>query len=254
MEEEVQEHWDSYIASYEEGKPGLTTLRMDLIETAPEADYPFALITGFNFGGEREDGFPEERDLQAVHDTSDAIVGFMEQNFDCVHVASFMYDFQRMEYFYLKAKNNVEQGLNKLYESQLPGYECYISIEEDKDWALYQEFLFPTDEIMHHMYDQKVVLHLEEAGDNLLASRRIDHWVLFAHKGDLERFSDEIAKQGFKVEGTSESDDKELPLQVQVWRNDIPELDTIFPVTSGLRQLAEDFNGSYDGWETVVTK
>lgn len=254
MEEEVQEHWDSYIASYEEGKPGLTTLRMDLIEEAPDADHPLALITGFNFGGEREDGFPEERDLQAVHDISDDIVAFMEQNFDCVHVASFMYDYQRMEYFYLKDTKNVEQGLNKLYENILPNYEVYISIEEDQDWALYQEFLFPTDDIMHHMYDQKVVMHLEEAGDNLMASRRIDHWIFFAQMTELERFSAEATKEGFKVEGTSASDDPELPLQVQVWRNDVPELDSIFPVTSGLRKLAQECGGEYDGWETVVTK
>lgn len=248
----VEEHWDSYIASYEEGKPGLTTLRMDLIETAPVADYPMVLVTGFTFKSGREDGFPEEENLQAVHDDSDKLIAFVEQKFDCLHVASFMYDCQRMEYFYLRSGINVEAGIQQFYAEQLSAYENHTNVDEDKDWSLYREFLFPTDEILHYMYDQKVVMHLEEEGDDMTTPRRVDHWILFDKENDAERFAKEAEKQGFEVEGVSETEHEDTALQLQVFREDKIDLDDIFPVTAGLRDLAQKFEGDYDGWETFV--
>ena len=57
--QEDVENWQTYMASYEGGKPGSTTVRMDLIDSAPISGYNYVLVTGITYESEREDGFPK---------------------------------------------------------------------------------------------------------------------------------------------------------------------------------------------------
>lgn len=246
---ENTEHWDSYLASYEEDKPGLMTLRMDLVEQAPIQAFPVALVTGFDFITSREDGLPEEEKLNEIHKASQQLIDFILQKEEGIHVASFMHNQQRQEYFYLRSLGGLEAKMEQFYAESLTGYTCYTNIEKDAVWSLYLEFLYPTDDILNYMYDEKVVAHLEEAGDDLVTFRRVDHWVFFEKPDELEGFSAKAKQQGFHIEGVEEQSPS---FQLQVWREDKVELEHIFAVTSGLRKLAQEFRGDYDGWETTV--
>ncbi|HAS46337.1 MAG TPA: hypothetical protein DCS93_38000 [Microscillaceae bacterium] len=250
--EEEKASWDTYIASYEDGKPGITTLRMDLIEYAPVEEFPQLLVIGFAFEGQPDSGFPKEEERDKIYEIDDAILEFMSDNTDGIHVGSFTYDGKRLSYFYLNEVKDIETQLDNFSNTQLPEVELFVDQEEDKAWDSYLKFLYPSDDILHYMYDRDVVMQLEKHGDPLVTPRRVDHWVYFENMDDLGRFSAEVAKLGFQTEGINETNQGEHPYQLTLWREDAVELDTIYEVTSELREMAQQFKGAYDGWETSV--
>ncbi len=64
-------NWSTYMATYEENIPGSTTLRMDLINDAPNKDFPFVLVTGVTFKTNRKDGFPEGDTFEKLYEIED---------------------------------------------------------------------------------------------------------------------------------------------------------------------------------------
>ena len=70
-----------------------------------------------------------------------------------------------MDYYYAADTAGIREKLSKLYATQFKSYEPYINIKADKEWQIYLEFLYPNDETRETMSNQKVVLKLQEAGD-----------------------------------------------------------------------------------------
>lgn len=68
-----KEQWDSYIASYENGIPGSTTIRMDLINDSPIKNLEFVLVTGITFETSRDDGLPEGETFTLLHKIGDEL-------------------------------------------------------------------------------------------------------------------------------------------------------------------------------------
>lgn len=54
------------MAQYEEG-PGSVLLNMDLIQTSPQANKPFLVITGVSFRNCREDGLPTSDEFDRLY-------------------------------------------------------------------------------------------------------------------------------------------------------------------------------------------
>src|SRR5688572_30374599 len=126
MKKDSSENWDTYIARYEEGIPGSTTLRMDLANSAPIKDYPFALITGLYYQSEREDRLPEESSLEEIHSKEEKTIEFINSNSDCIHVGTFMSDFQRLQFCYMKSDKDIEKKLKEFYSTSYPEEEYFL--------------------------------------------------------------------------------------------------------------------------------
>jgi len=252
MKNEITENWDTYIARYEEGIPGSTTLRMDLINSAPLKDYPFALITGLNYKSERDDRFPQEDALEEIHTREEKIVKFVSFSSDTIHVGTFMSDFQRLQFFYMKSDMGIEKKLKEFYSQYYAEEEFFLLVEQDKEWKHYREFLYPNQSTLNYMADQKVLRYLESEGDDLSKSRRVDHWIYFDSQKKLDRFIELVVANKFNIEKVDKIPIGKKNLQIQIWRNDY--VDSIHEITRNLREIANQNDGEYDGWETFVTK
>ncbi|MCD2259126.1 DUF695 domain-containing protein [Psychroserpens luteolus] len=248
------ESWESYIASYEENKPGSTTVRMDIFNQTPIPEYQYVLVTGIKYESKREDGFPEDETFKLLHKLGDELVELMNKNSENIFVGSFMFEYERLEYFYIKTDNGIENKLKEFYNSNYPNHEHYINLKKDTNWSYYREFLYPSQEIMEYLGDQRVVETLIEAGDNLIKARRVDHWAYFNDESKMESFKKEIKKLNFKIQNSTKTDDDSTPFMVHFYRVDKVDLDTIYSITSSLRELAISYDGDYDGWETSVEK
>ena len=248
------ENWESYIASYEENKPGSTTVRMDIFNQTPIPEYQYVLVTGIKYESKRDDGFPEDKTFKLLYKLGDELIEFLNKNTENIFVGSFMFDFERLEYFYIKTDIGIENKLKEFYKSNYPNHEHYINLKEDNTWSYYREFLYPSQEIMDYLGDQRVVEALIEAGDNLSKARRVDHWAYFKDESKMESFKKEIKKLNFKIENSTKIDDKSTPFMVHFYRDDKVDLDSIYSITSALRTLAISYEGDYDGWETSVEK
>ena len=253
-QQQPEPSWNTYIANYEEGKAGITTLRMDLMAQAPFKDYPYLLVVGFGFDPNPENGFPKKEDQEKIYEIDDHIIDFVDENTDGLHVGSFTFDGKRLSYFYLTSANDIDQKLESFFNTQLPGTPPFIDVEEDKEWESYVEFLYPDKDILRYMADRDVVMQLEKHGDDLETPRRVDHWSYFKTMDDVSLFSAELLKLGFEVGEMGETTVGNDPYKCQFWRDEKVELMDIHQVTSELRVLAEKFNGVYDGWETRIIK
>jgi len=248
------EKWDTYIATYEDNKPGSTTLRMDLYDSTPITGFDNVLVTGLTYSTSREDGFPENKTFKLLHKVADELIKILKKETDFILVGSFMYNNERLEYFYVKETKNLTSKIEEFYKNNYPEYKSYLNIKEDKEWKYYRDFLYPNEETLNYMADQSVLRNLQNAGDNLTKPRQVDHWLYFPTKAKRKECRIELTKSNFKIENEVNNKEGNLPFSLQISRIDYVDIDSIYPITSKLRVLAQKYGGEYDGWETSVEK
>ena len=249
-----EEQWDTYMATYENEKPGSTTLRMDLINSTPIKEFDYVLVTGLTYETSKENGFPENETFSLLHKVADELIEIIQKETEFILVGSFMYNNERLEYFYIKEQKNIISKIENFYKANYPEYKFYLNVKEDKEWKYYRDFLYPNEETKNYMADQSVLRNLEEAGDNLTKARRVDHWLYFSKESEMNKCRADLEKSNFKVQNAGINKETNLPFELQVWRIDNVDIDSIYPITSDLRKRAKKFNGEYDGWETSIEK
>ncbi|WP_026777399.1 DUF695 domain-containing protein [Polaribacter sp. Hel_I_88] len=249
-----KESWETYIATYEKSKPGSTTVRMDLINSVPNKEFEYVLVTGIKYESKREDGFPEKQTFDKLYKVTDGIIEILNKNCKNIIVGSFTYDYERLDYFYLQSENGIKEKLENFYKRNFPKEKYYINLIKDTNWKYYREFLYPNEETINYIEDEKVVRQLIQAGDKLKKERQVDHWVYFSKKENLSLFRKEIEKLNFKIKSQNEKASLERPFEIRIWKVHKVDLNSVNLITNQLRELAKKYNGDYDGWETSVEK
>lgn len=245
--------WDAYIAMYETGA-GSTTLNMDLINKAPKKDLPFIVITGVTFSNCSDDGFPNKSEFDSLYNISDNVQSTLSNLTKMELAGSFTHQCERLDYIYVKDTTNIRTKLTKLYNSSYSNYKFYINIKLDQNWDAYLKFLYPNEETMEYMQNQKVLEQLLKHGDNLTKARQVDHWIYFKNSDDRNAFAKKVIKDGFMVEGKEKLEDGDRPYQLHISRQDKVDIESISKITLSLRKMASELNGDYDGWETFIVK
>lgn len=254
MAQSERESWDSYLATYENKKPGSTVVRMDLVKNAPINDYKFVLVSGVTYKSDNVDGFPDDKTLAIVQQIGDELEKLIHSKFNGIYVGSFMHNFERLEYYYLSDNTNVKEVIKSFYDTKYPQFKSYINIKDDSKWTYYKNFLYPNEDILNYMGDQKVVDNLIKNGDDLTKSRRVDHWAFFDSKEYALKFKIEIEKIGYKIEEIKKEKGSNKSYKVNFWKDEFVDLTSINQITSNLRSISKKNNGKYDGWETFIIK
>ena len=247
------ENWDVYMAQYEKGA-GSTILDLSYKTTAPLKKYPFLLVTGVITRNCGSDGLPEKSAFEDLYKVSDKLKIVIDNNYENKFVGTFTYQCKRSDYYYLTDTINLRQKLDSFYKKEFPTFDKTIKIQADSKWDTYLTFLYPNEETLEYMSDQKVVLSLTNAGDNLTQPRKVDHWLYFNNSIDRDKFAKYIVLQNFTIEKKQFMKDSELQYELQISRVDKVNLESITQITRQLRNDVSKFNGNYDGWETFVIK
>lgn len=242
-------NYDAYKAQYEAGA-GSTIFNKDLKHAAPVSGFPFVVITGVKFK-DCENGVPTENELSNLDKVSDSVYANVTTLVKNIMAGTFTYQCERLEYYYVADTTQIRERLTSLFKKHFNSYEPYINIKADKDWDAYLKFLYPNDETLEYMQNEKLLMALEKQGDKLAKERRVDHWIYFSTENDINCFIPYAVQQGFKVEG-KENKDKAFKLHIS--RSDKVDLSSISKITAELRKGAKQCKGVYDGWETVVVK
>lgn len=248
------EQWGTYIAIYKNEIPGSTTIRMDLINDSPIESLDHVLVTGITYETSREDGLPEGETFALLHEIADELNELISKETNALLVGSFTHNKERLEYYYLKEPKGLKEKLDTFYKTKYPNTKYYINIKEDNGWSYYNDFLYPNEETRNYMGDQSVVSNLEEAGDKLTKKRRVSHWLYFSTQKDLKNCKIELLKMDFNIQNSGVNKKSTLPYELQIWRIDLVDINSIYPITSSLRKIAKENHGEYDGWETSVEK
>lgn len=239
-----QANFDGYRAQYDQG-PGNTVFDKGLKQTAPVSGYPFVLITGVKFKN-CDNGVPTENEQANLYQISDSVYANITTKVKNIMAGTFTYQCERLEYYYLADTTHIRDLLTTLYKKYFSSYEHYINIKPDKDWDAYLKFLYPNEETMAYMQNEKLFMTLDKQGNNSLKERRVDHWISFPTEKDLDCFIPYATRQRFTIE--------EKALKLHIFRSDKVDPASINKLTTELRKEAKQCNGIYDGWETTVVK
>ena len=246
------EQWDVYMAQYEKGV-GSTVINMGLKSKAPDKNFRFLLSTGVHFNDCTSDGFPSQAEFQKLYVVSDSVNRLVQLSVSNIMAGTFTYQCERKDYYYIKDTNHIRQKLSVLYKEQFPGYQPIINIREDASWEEYLTFLYPNEETIEYMNNEKVLTKLQEAGDKLEKERPVDHWLYFSNAKSRDSFIVYAKAKGFKIE-SKEMRDTAKPFQLHISRVDKVDLPSISKLTLELRKEARKYDGEYDGWEAFVVK
>jgi regulator of RNase E activity RraB len=104
--------------------------------------------------------------------------------------------------------------------------------------------------------NKSVLKLLREYGDNLETVREVNHWIYFKSFDDMCDYKDIVVKKGFNVSNMNhkEDSDESHPFTLIIHREDSVNLNSINEVTIELSELANDYDGDYDGWETPIVE
>ncbi len=247
------ENWDVYLAQYEKSA-GSVMLNMALKEIAPVNKYPYAVITGVTFKDCPSDGFPSKREFNNLYKISDSVKSVIEKSSEHIIAGSFTYQCERLDYYYVNDTTWVRQRLLNMYKTRFPNYVSYINIKADKNWTAYLDFLYPNEETLDYMGNEKILISLKKAGDKLEKARPVDHWAYFKTEVDRNCFIIYAAKNNFSITSKETSDVTGYPFKLTFSRTDKVDLSSISTITFELKKQTAKCNGSYDGWETILVK
>ncbi len=159
----------------------------------------------------------------------------------------------RRYHFYLPAAAidvaAVEQ-LSDLY----PPYELRANLQEDSQWTLYDNFLFPKADEWQLLSNKRQLSSLKSAGTDLIRPRRVLHNFRFQSPKQRQDFARLLSGYGFELleENGSAWYDQQSPLSYGLTMASQQSLNRrqMDDLTMRLLELAQRNAAHYDGWRT----
>ena len=243
----MSDDWDVYFTHVDD-KPASMLLDLGLAEDAPIPGLSVLAYVTVDFLDPDENGMSKRSEHDRLLAIEDALIPALAHE-TCIFVGRCTTAGQRDFFFYMDNAKGVEEKVEAVMAA-FDEYTWDMGLVEEPGWDTYLEFLFPDEQGMDTIWNNRVRRNLEAEGDDLAARREIDHFAQFAARADMDAFIAEAKQEGFRVTVQEKQADK--PWEVLLQRDDVP--DDIDDVTWPLRELAGAHGGVYDGWGCHVIK
>ena len=241
----MSDDWDVYF-THVDSKPA--SMLLDLAIEAPIPGLSVMAYITLEFKDPDENGMSKRSEYATLTEIEDALVSALSHE-TSMFVGRCTTDGQRDFFFYMENAKGVEEKVESVMET-FDEYAWDMGLVEEPGWETYLEFLYPDEQGMDTIWNNRVRRELDQNEDNGAAPRVIDHWAYFPSVADRDAFTLEAETEGFRVDVLPDNPEKPFSLRLQ--RQDIP--DDIDDVTWPLRELAGAHGGTYDGWGCAVVK
>lgn len=203
----------------------------------------------------RGDGLSDSVEFDTLSAIEESIVSVLQRKCDAIQVGRITTDGRKEFYFYAPSANNLEELVKGAMKKQ-PRYQILSGYKEDDNWTQYYELLYPTENQLQWISDRKTVDQLKARGDRLEIPRKVSYWIYFKSIDARDEYKFWVVKEGFKIEHETFINEKgqDCPFCLQISRMDTTELHNINPISIKLKDLAKQFNGDYDGWESPIIR
>jgi len=251
MKTEYKPNWDFYFTELD-GSPASMYLDLALNRVAPIKEKNYLLTIVLTMNDPQENGFSSNEESEILFKIEDKIVEAVAEPFDAIFTGRETCDGARIFYFYSGNNKDIKKTVKDVMKG-FSDYEYELYFEEDSKWKQYFKHLYPTKYEMHTIMNRRVVENLKSKGDVLTEPREVDHYIYFKKEKLKNEFLEEAKKLEYKVtsERTDEKD-KNYPLSVRLTKIDPVTYHDVLDYTSVLYDLAEQYEGNYDGWETKL--
>lgn len=240
--------WGVYYALLDE-QPTVFSIDLALREQAPVLSHPqLVLITLENNATD-----PSGSVLPLLNSWQDSLTKSLQQQAQVLSVGWTTAGGKRRLIFYGPQRSDYPELVKTI--SRGNAIVTNVEIVNDNNWEYYRRTLYPSEQEMNQIQNGRMLSSLSQAGDDLSQARPFDHWFYFTTSEDRTRFLSAIADQGFSViDRESVLPEGEQRYELHLLRNDKPDELYLNEFTWKLAELARQYNGLYDGWETQVVK
>lgn len=245
----MEQDWGHYFTQIN-GQPASILLDLNALTGGNRTQRPFLCRLDVQCVAPSADGWPGDQEFARLIEIEEGLDANLAQAQDGQFVGSTTYNGERILFFYLAKQEGTEAVIQEGFKD-FPDYHWRHTLLEDPDWQGYLDFLYPSEEEMQVLQNERVLHHLKEAGDTLETPRRVDHWLYFPSVEALQQCKTAISTLNYQIEEESEQDGEWC---LQIYRDDSVESVVIDAATLELFRLAREVGGNYDGWETFVVK
>ena len=256
----MTDDWDFYFFSIKDW-PASIALDLGAARSAPDPARPWLLCVRLPLEQPRSDGLSSPEEAAALHELEERIDDALGAACGAEQVGRLTWNGLRELFYYGRQEEGFQSALDEVMAAS-PKREVYWRTEEDPEWTLYNDFLYPTPEQLQWIYDRRVVDQLRAHGDSLEARRPVDHYIYFPDAATRDGFLEAAAQRGFAGEPSDKQAEApaegggEVALRfcAHLARMDSVDLSHIHDVVLDLRALAEAHSGEYDGWGCPVVR
>lgn len=245
----MSDNWALYYC-YVEDMPATILVDAGVCKLAPIADLPSLVWLRVYMQEARDDGFPNNPELQQLRQIEDAANDAISVlSSEIAYVGRKNGDATFDLYFYASNPHDAEACLR---QAMIPySHEFDTGSRLDAEWETYFNFLYPTPRDWQRISNQRTVAHFEQAGDDVSKPREVDHFIYFQNENTRDAYQRDAMKLGFAVKDAPKNPDESNKFLLHLVRNDLIDLTNIDDVTLTLFDLAEDHAAEYDGWGAV---
>ena len=253
---EIDEDWGVYLCdSFAYDLPAVIRVNLALRDFEYTANYPKRLHLQILYKNADDNGFPTREEGEYVYPVEDAVVEIIEQHGDML--ASVVKCDERAHIFaYVKNELGYYDEISNMMLENFPDYAYTLAVFEDKDWVMYFHALYPDRYEYQSIMNMRLIENIESHGDSMVP-RVLEHCLCFTTEENGEAFLAKVMEDGFiKLSSENLTDnediDKEYPYELVIGRED--DFENIDGIVWYLMDLAEEFDGDYDGWGCNIVK
>lgn len=241
----MREDWDVYFTHVDD-KPASMLLDLGIVEEAPIPGISVLAYITVDFLDPDENGFSKAHEWERLNALEDAVIAALESE-TRIFVGRCTTNGQCDFFFYMDSAKEVEERMETAM-AQFDEYAWDIGLVEEPGWDAYLEFLYPDEQGMDTIRNNRARRDLLSRGDDPATPREISHRICFSARADMEALIPEAENEGFRA--TAEKSPDESSVTLVLHREDAP--DDIDDVTWPLRELAGAHGGVYVGWDCRV--
>jgi hypothetical protein len=249
----LSDEWDFYFAKVNDAVSSIF-VDLGLKPDAPSEKRPWLLWVWVEMQAPRPDGLSSGDEAPRLHEIEEALNAMIPPVCGAQLVGRITGANRREFYFYGEEPGELEAAAARAMQP-FDTYRYDTGSTLQPDWEQYLELLYPSATNLQRMMNRRVLESLEKQGDVHEVPRKVDHWLEFPSPQARAAARDTLEAIDFAVEGVYEAEpEAALPFSLVVSRVDSVEMHSINGITLELARLAEQHGGSYDGWESPVTK
>jgi hypothetical protein len=250
----LSDEWDFYFARVNDAVSSIF-VDLGLKADAPNEKRPWLLWVWVEMRSPRPDGLSSGEEAPQLHAIESALDALIPAVCGAQLVGRITGSGRREFYFYGEEPGELEAAVARAMQP-FEGYQFQSGSSFQPDWEQYLELLYPSASNLQRMMNRRVLDSLENQGDAHDVPRKVDHWLEFPSPAARAAARSTLEAIEFAIEGEYESEEPGAPRphSLVVSRVDSVDLRTINGITLELARLAEEHGGSYDGWESPVTK
>lgn len=244
----MSDDWDFYALRVDD-QPASIFLDLGIAQDVPVRTHPHMAYLRVVMRQPRPDGLSSQDEYETLIAIEDQVIPKIQEAAAAIFVGRNTTAGNRDFLFYVADTARFETVAASAMQL-FPAYTFETGSREDAEWAIYRDFLYPAPDDMQRIQNRRVVINLEQNGDDPSKPRQIDHMVYAPDRTVQQAIITYIMAEGFTLIKADTSPDEQGNYSVNFERSDAPA--DIDAIVLPLFHRVTELGGDYDGWGCVI--